>query len=51
MYISVIFHNLSEYDKYIIMQEIGVIKYDNEIRSISYNIKKYIAFKLGSFAL
>jgi hypothetical protein len=48
MHISVIFHNLSGYDGHIIMQGIGAMECEDEIEPISYNMEKYMAFKLGS---
>jgi hypothetical protein len=48
MHIPVIFHNLSEYDGYIIIQGIGAMEIKDKIEPISYNMEKYMAFKLGS---
>jgi hypothetical protein len=48
MHIPVIFHNLLGYDGHIIMQEIGAMEYEDEIKLILYNMEKYMAFKLGS---
>jgi hypothetical protein len=47
-HIPVIFHNLSGYDGHIIMQRIGAMECEDEIELISYNMEKYMAFKLGS---
>jgi hypothetical protein len=48
MHIPVIFHNLSGYNGHIIMQGIGAMKCEDEIKPILYNMEKYMAFKLGS---
>jgi hypothetical protein len=39
MHIPVIFHNLSGYDGYIIMQEIGAMECEDEIEPIPYNME------------
>jgi hypothetical protein len=49
MHIPVIFHNLLGYDGHIIMQGIGAMECENEIKPISYNMEKYMSFKLGPF--
>jgi hypothetical protein len=48
MHFPVIFHNLSGYDGHIIMQGIGAMECEDEIKPIPYNMEKYMAFKLGS---
>jgi hypothetical protein len=48
MHIPVIFHNLSGYDGHIIMQGIGAMECEDEIKPIPYNMEKYMAFKLES---
>ncbi|GET66267.1 hypothetical protein RIR_jg37682.t5 [Rhizophagus irregularis DAOM 181602=DAOM 197198] len=48
MHIPVIFHNLSGYDGHIIMQGIGAMECEDDIDPITYNMEKYMAFKLGS---
>ena len=47
--ISVIFHNLRSYDSHFIMQEIGSIgkEHDIKINCIPNNMEKYVAFMLG----
>jgi hypothetical protein len=47
MHIPVIFHNLLGYDGHIIMQGIGAMECEDEIKPILYNMEKYMAFKLG----
>src|SRR5205823_12776682 len=48
MHIPVIFHNLSGYDSHIIMKGIGTMECLDDIKPISYNMEKYMVFKLGS---
>ena len=48
MHIPVSFHNLSGFDSHIIMKGIGALECDDDIEPIPYNMKKYMAFKLGS---
>ena len=48
MHIPIVFQNLLGYDSHILIQGIGTIECSEDIEPIPYNIKKYMAFKLGN---